>query len=790
MLCLSIGAFALDNTPFASGSWQFAATPENHKHACFQIAIKHDPKKLAKFEQVFWDVTNPDSEKYGQYLSIDDITALIGPSDEQVAQVTKWLDENGVTNYAPTLNKDFVRACMPIQQARDLLQSDFALIHHESGAEALRATAPIVVPQSVAEHVDFVGGANTPVHLYNQQARAQKTAAQALADAPATKEDKSPHLIRLLGGKGEISVAFAAYCSNGQLNADAGVPCTKTGGVSVNQFLVLVETKGHGERTVLIPNNICVPNGGECLTAIGMVRDYSSIRIKIQTEFTDGSRSAWSDWSHSVHATDYATPTFLKNLYGIPVSLKVKNPTKATQSVPEFLEQYYNQADLDMYLEEMGLPRQQVTRLIGPNNATQGSISGGESQLDIQVIMGIAVGADTWFVSLPGRNHHTHEEPFLTWVMKMSNMTDAPLVNSVSYADDEGHFTAEYLARLNLEFMKLGARGISVLFASGDNGIGSENISKDPSLCRTSTPSFPSSSPYVTSVGGTQLTDEGTSVCSRVTHGLHMGCTTITERGCSSATGGVITSGGGFSNAFPRPAYQNDHVQNYLSAPNAQLPKSQGFFNPNGRAYPDISAYSNNYITIMGGELSMSSGTSASTPLIAAMFTLWNDMLISAGKPVIGFANPMLYKLAREHPEVFNDVVIGSNNCAIYGAVCCDEGFAAAPGWDAMTGLGSPRFLEIASLLLNPKEPYPFLNSIASIHRVSANVLSANQSPSLLSSSTVGYASLLFSLAALLGSSYLLYRQVSGANKHGERAPLLAGSVAPASHGAFDGELP
>jgi hypothetical protein len=70
------------------------------------------------------------------------------------------------------------------------------------------------------------------------------------------------------------------------------------------------------------------------------------------------------------------TPAFLKQLYGVPSGLQVKNPA-STQSVAEFLEQYFNPTDLTNYLAAMGVPAQTVANVIGPNNATEGSISGG-----------------------------------------------------------------------------------------------------------------------------------------------------------------------------------------------------------------------------------------------------------------------------------------------------------------------------------------------------------------------------------------------------------------------------
>lgn len=58
--------------------------------------------------------------------------------------------------------------------------------------------------------------------------------------------------------------------------------------------------------------------------------------------------------------------------------------------------------------------------------------------------------------------------------------------------------STEYTDRLNVEFMKLGVRGITVIFASGDTGIASEYPFDDPQACAVSHPEFPASSPVRT----------------------------------------------------------------------------------------------------------------------------------------------------------------------------------------------------------------------------------------------------------------------------------------------------
>lgn len=83
-------------------------------------------------------------------------------------------------------------------------------------------------------------------------------------------------------------------------------------------------------------------------------------------------------------------------------------------------------------------------------------------------------------------------------------------------------------------------------------------------------------------------------------------------------------------------------------------------------------------------------GTSASTPAAAAIVALVNDALLDAGKKTLGFLNPWLYQ---DGYKAFNDIVSGSaDGCEV-------EGFTAGPGWDAVTGFGTPDFPRILKSL-------------------------------------------------------------------------------------------
>jgi len=264
--------------------------------------------------------------------------------------------------------------------------------------------------------------------------------------------------------------------------------------------------------------------------------------------------------------------------------------------------------------------------------------------------------------------------------MAVANTTNPPLVNSISYDSVEQEELPALLKRFDSEAQKLGIRGVTIVVSSGDDGVANFEARSDPSKCGFH-PAFPSTSPSVLSVGATQGPEFG-------------GGPEIT---CSSGTGGLITSGGGFSTVFPIPTYQSSALNDYFN--NTQLPP-ENMWNKKGRGYPDVSMLGHNYFIIVGGQLYQVSGTSCSTPVTAGILSLINDARISAGKSSLGFVNPALYSLASSK-GLFNDVTCGLNNCCAGQppTTCCPYGFYAGIGWDATTGFGSLNFPVLLSLL-------------------------------------------------------------------------------------------
>jgi tripeptidyl-peptidase I len=98
------------------------------------------------------------------------------------------------------------------------------------------------------------------------------------------------------------------------------------------------------------------------------------------------------------------------------------------------------------------------------------------------------------------------------------------------------------------------------------------------------------------------------------------------------------------------------------------------------RGYPDLSANGVNTLYVHGGVYTLTGGTSASAPTVGGIVTLINEQHIKAGKSTVGFINPVLYA----NPHAFNDIEKGNN------PGCGTDGYEAVPGWDPITGLGTP----------------------------------------------------------------------------------------------------
>ncbi|KAI9451470.1 subtilisin-like protein [Lactarius psammicola] len=361
-------------------------------------------------------------------------------------------------------------------------------------------------------------------------------------------------------------------------------------------------------------------------------------------------------------------PPFLRRLYKtetyVPAAID-----RNSLGILGLRNEYPNQADLRQFMYNFrvdALPATYSVEFVNgggydPRNPTV------EASVDIQYAEAIAYPTPHIFYSTggplywpAGTGEPGRGDAYLEWLRYLLPRRNIPATISVSYANPETSLPRAYAISLCNLFAALGLRGASVLVATGDHGVGQGDCTDNSGNVRF-IPMFPASCPWVTSVGSTMFQNPEIA---------------------------MPFSGGGFSYHFERPIYQDHAVFPFLEYLGIEY---VGLYNAEGRGIPDISAQGHLFRIILAGAFYLVSGTSCSTPTVAGIVSLLNDFRISTGRPPLGFLNFWLYY--HSFPG-FNDIMFGSN------PGCNTDGFFAIPGWDPVTGLGTPDFERLIELLV------------------------------------------------------------------------------------------
>eukprot|EP00937_MAST-01D_sp_MAST-1D-sp2_P005366 g5366.t1 len=363
--------------------------------------------------------------------------------------------------------------------------------------------------------------------------------------------------------------------------------------------------------------------------------------------------------------SNFVTPGILAQRYQLGDA--PAQPAKGSMAVAEFQGVDWDQQGLDTLAAACSLSNVTVDHQVGDNSQAKCKIPVlglelcGEAMLDIEYIKGVAPG-------IPLTDVFNKEYSLENWAKQLEAMPDGtlPLVHSVSYGNDESQQTGDaFIQASNVEFQKLGVRGVSVLFASGDQGVAGRSGGGSRFH-----PDFPGGSPFITVVGGTDFATKNV----------------VGEEKAWS------DGGGGFSDHFAIPSYQADAVATYKTTAASSLPP-QSYWNNTGRGYPDVAALGgqqNAYCVSVSKTLAGVAGTSAACPVVAGVFAKLNELRLAKGGKPLGFLNPFIYQNA----AAFNDVTQGSNPGVQKG-----KGFPAVKGWDAATGVGTPNFAALAKVV-------------------------------------------------------------------------------------------
>ncbi len=342
------------------------------------------------------------------------------------------------------------------------------------------------------------------------------------------------------------------------------------------------------------------------------------------------------------------TPPQVAGFYGYP------RATGAGQCVALIeLGGGYRPADLGTYFSglEVTAPAVTAVSVDHATNSPTGDAEGpdGEVMLDVEVVGSIVPGARIAVYFSPNT-----DAGFLDAITTaIHDSTNNPSVISISWGGAESTWTAQAMTAMDDAFQAAATLGLTVCVAAGDSG------SSDGVTDGADHVDFPASSPHALACGGTSLQAAQTGISSE----------TVWNDG---ASGGA--SGGGVSSFFPVPVWQ--HGLSALTTAGKSVALTM-------RGVPDVAGDADpatGYDVRIDGTNTVIGGTSAVAPLWAALIARINS---ATGKPA-GFINPQLY----QDPRNLRDITLGNNG-----------DFAAQPGWDACTGLGSPRGELLAGVL-------------------------------------------------------------------------------------------
>ena len=362
------------------------------------------------------------------------------------------------------------------------------------------------------------------------------------------------------------------------------------------------------------------------------------------------------------------TPSDLRVAYGLQSLIK-QGSTGKGQTVVDIVS-YGSptlQHDMDVFDKQFGLPPITIkvisplgpVHFYPPNKDMSGWAA--ETELDVQIIHAMAPGANIVVLTSPvdetegtiGLPEFRQLEQYAVSHHLGNIITQSWGVSELTLKDAAGQ---QEIQKWDAFFKQATTQqGITFLGASGDNGVTDYADIKMTKLSTTPTTSFPADDPWITAVGGTSLMRNG-KVFQEVAWNM---------------------SGGGFSSFFAVPSYQQ------------ALPSQEQSQFKNRRGVPDVAGDADPTTGLafyFDGGWGAAGGTSASAPLWAALIAIADQM---AGHP-LGFIDPALYKLAKSNSYVqdFHDITVGSNTANVNGVTV--PGYSAAPGWDAVTGLGSP----------------------------------------------------------------------------------------------------
>jgi subtilase family serine protease len=557
------------------------------------------------------------------------------------------------------------------------------------GGDAAAAFARAVSDPNSPSYRRYV----TPAQFRKQfaPAQAQVGAVQSWLRGAGFTLDYTPannHYVAAHGSAAQIESAFATELD--LYSVDGVTVRSPAADVSVPQSLApfVTDVIGLDDSAVFVHTNHVVDKDAPPSAGFRNAPPLSDSWAQLTSPYaypagyTDATSPSTAPW-----AVRGNTPAQIKSAYGIPGTFDGSGQTVAVidaYASPTIVQ------DVNQWSANRGLPTlrpNQFSQVVAPGtfrrpqNPKQDPQGWyGEETLDIEAVHGMAPGANIVYVGAPN-NYQDLDAA-------MNHVVDRGLAQIVtnSYGFSTELLPPGHVKPFEDTLIQAAAEGIGVYFSSGDGG-------DETATVGYATPDWPASSPWVTAVGGTAL---GVSATGDRAIEIGWGTSTYncnqTTLACTR-TGWLYGAGGGVSRLFAKPSYQ------------VALDVA-------GRAVPDVSALGDPQTGLLVGQTQTFpdgahydeyriGGTSLSSPIFAGIMALADQ---AAGAPH-GFANPVLYS----NPGAFYDVrsvktAVARRN--FVNGVDATDGVAdllrtfddysgsptqhTGPGWDNVTGLGSP----------------------------------------------------------------------------------------------------
>lgn len=488
------------------------------------------------------------------------------------------------------------------------------------------------------------------------------------------------------------------------------------------------------------------------------VRNLSDFRPRPRVRYASAARP---NFTSSQTGNHFLTPGDIATIYDIKAAYSA-GYNGSGQSIAIMGQSGVLSADITAFQTAIGQTAKAPTLLLVPNTGASTLFGGDESEsdLDLEYATGIAPGATIYFVYV-GANTTASVFDSLTYAIQ--NRV-ASIIN-ISYGECEPLLGQSQYNSLTATLQQAAAQGQTVISAAGDEGstdcYGTSGITT--AQAQQLSVDFPSSSQYVTGVGGTEFPSADVTASTGTNTFWTGGSSDVISSAisyipeqvwnddtASDPSAPISAGGGGVSIFTSRPAWQAG-VPGIPSGSMRLVPDIALDSSPNHASYAycssDTSAWaSGQSASCTSGlrdsasqDLTVAGGTSFAAPIFAGMVAIVNQ---ARGYTAQGLVNPTLYTLASNsatYAAAFHDITSGGNYCNIgvtYCAASTSTSFAAATGYDEATGLGSLDFNNL--LTAWPANPSGTSSTPSfTLSATAASVTQTSTSASVNSTSTI-----------------------------------------------------